>query len=145
MFGENPSEAAVYKPLAIYEPIDEHYLDFLYNLKVEIIDKNVAGCFFEVDSTAELDDGSSLLVLLSKENLLRCQNTFRGSLGSEENKFLSFKLSNLKHKIRVYHHDARLSFRYFINNFFDAQEMSSNYILIKKGKDYTDIIVPTYS
>jgi hypothetical protein len=33
MFGENPSEAAVFKPLAVFEAIDDRYLEFLYGLK----------------------------------------------------------------------------------------------------------------
>jgi AraC-like DNA-binding protein len=174
MFGENPSEAAIYKPLAVFEAIDEHYLAFLQGLKVETIDNAIKDCFFEAtqavefeavkaaefratpsiefeavaakeseaDSVFESEIASSFLVLLSKEHLLRCKSFFIGSLGFEETKFLTFKLGNLKHKIRIYHNDVKLSFRYFINNFYDANEMSSNYILIKKEKDYIDIIIP---
>lgn len=142
IFGENPSEAAIYKALAIYEPIDEHYLDFLYGLKIEKFDKAITGCFFEVDSVAKLDAGSSFLVLLSRENLLNYKSIFQGSLECEENKLLSFKLSNLKHKIRIYHSDTKHSFRYFIDNFYDVNEMCSNFILINKENDCIDVFVP---
>lgn len=142
VFGENPSEAAVYKPFAIYEPIDGHYLEFLSCLKIERIDKAIAGCFFEADSEGISDTGSSSLILLSKENLFDCKSIFQGSLSYTENRFLSFKLENLKHKIRIYHSDTRLSFRYFIDNFYDVHEMSSNFILLKKEKDYIDTIIP---
>jgi len=142
VFDENPSEAAEYKPLAIYEPIDEAYLDFLYDLKIDIIDTTIAGCFLEVDSVAEMNAESSTLVLLSKDNLLSYTSIIQGSLRYEESDFLSFKLSNLKHKIRIHHSHTTHSFRYFIDHFYDPKEISSNYILIKKEHDYIDIIVP---
>lgn len=141
VFGENPSEATIYKPLAIFEPIDEYYLNFLHGLKVEIIDKVITECFFEVNSAAE-SDGSSFLVLLSKENLFNYNRIFQGNTGYNENNYLSFRLGKLKHKIRIYHTDTKLSFRYFTDYFYDINEMSSNFILIKREKNYIDIAVP---
>lgn len=142
IFRENPSKSAVYKPLAIFQPINERYLSFLQGLKVEKMDQSMEGCFFEAESVAELDSGSNFLVLLSKEHLLSCKNVFEGRLLQKNNQFLSFQLNGLKHKIRIYHNDAILSFRYFIDNIYDVDEMSSNYILMKKEKNYTDIIIP---
>lgn len=141
IFGENPSEAVIYKPLAIYEPIDEPYLNFLNGLKVEIINKAIGDCSFEVNSVSELDDGSSFLVLLSKENLFNCNCIFQGNLKHGKNKYLFFKLSNLKHKIRIYHTDTKLSFRYFTDYFYDADDIGSNYVLINKENCYIDIAV----
>lgn len=141
VFGENPSEAAVYKPLAVYEPIDERYLSFLNGLKVETGNKVIGDCFFEVNSVSEFDDGGSFLVLLSQENLFNCNCIFQGNLRYGGNEYLSFKLSNLNRKIRIYHTDAKLAFRYFIDYFYDPEEMSSNYVLINKEKYYIDIAV----
>ncbi len=141
VFGENPSEAAVYKPLAVYEPIDEPYLDFLDGLKVEFVNEAFEDCFFEVNSMSELDNGSTFLVLLSKENLFNYNCIFQGNLIYGENEYLAFKLSNLKHIIRIYHTDTKHSFRYFTDYFYDADAMSSNFVLIKKAKYYIDIAV----
>lgn len=142
IFSENPSEASIFKPLAIYEPIDDYYLAFLNGLKVEIIDQPIEGCFFEADSVEELASGNNYLILLSSENLLSCKTVFKGDLFFGENKFLSFKLCGLKHKVRIYHNNTKLSFRYFIDNIYDINEMSSNYILMKKEKSYIDIMIP---
>lgn len=145
LFRESPSEAAAYKPLAIFESIDERYLAFLQGLKVERVDSAVDECFFEADSMAELEDGSDFLVLLSKDHLLVCNGIFKGSLGLEDNKYLAFKLRNLRHKIRIHHDDVKYSFRYFINYFYNVDEMSSNYLLIKREKHYIDIMIPNKS
>ena len=142
VFKENPSDAAVYKPLAIYEKIDEHYLAFLHGLEVEMLDQSMDGGFFETESLAEWDSGNNYLVLLSKEHLLSCNHVFQGNLDQDKNKFLSFKLGSLKHKIRIYHSDAKFSFRYFIDNIYDVNEMGSNYIFIKKEKKFIDIMIP---
>ncbi len=139
VFGENPSEAVIYKPLAIYEAIDDIYLDFLSGLKVEVVNKALEDLCFEVDSIATLDSGSSFLVLLSKENLFNYNCILKGSLKSDKTKFLSFYLNSLEHLIRIFHTDVRLSFRYFTDNFYNVDKMSSNFIIISKGSDYTDI------
>jgi hypothetical protein len=125
----------------VYEAIDEPYLGFLNGLKVEIVNNVLEDCFFEVNSISELDDGNSFLVLLSKRNLFDCNCIFQGNLTYDKNKYLFFKLGNLKHKIRIYHTNAKLSFRYFIDYFYDIGEMNSNYVLIKKEQHYIDIVV----
>lgn len=145
VFGENPSEATVYKPLAVYEPIDEPYLIFLSGLHIEITDKPDGDCFFEVkrtSSVSELNFGGSYLVLLSQKNLFNLNCVFRGNLSCSESVFLSFRLSTLRQKIRIYHTDAKLAFRYFIDYFYDVDEMSSNFIIIQKEEDHIDIMVP---
>jgi AraC-like DNA-binding protein len=139
VFGENPSEAAVYKPLAVYESIDEQYLDFLEGLQVDIVNRVIRDCFFEVNSISAFDNGDRFLVLLARENLLVCNCILQGNLSHEQNQYLCFKLSNLKHKIRIHHTDIKLSFRYFIDYFYDTDEMGSNYVLIIKEKNYIDI------
>jgi AraC-like DNA-binding protein len=142
MFGENPSEAIIYKPFTIYEAIDEQYLDFLYALRVEVINEFVPDCFFEADTAADLDSDGNLLVQLSR-HLLGSKSIFTGSVMLEKSKLLSYEISNLKHEIRIHHNNTKLSFRYYIDNFYDSNKMESNYILIKKEKDYIDIIIPS--
>lgn len=148
VFGENPSEAAAYKPLAVYEPIDEAYLKFLCGLRVEIIDKLSEDSFFEVkcvSSAPELNAQGSYLVLLSQKNYFDINCVFRGNLSCGESEFLSFRLRTLRQKIRIYHTDARLAFRFFIDYFYDADEMSKNYIVIQNERDHIDIILPQSS
>ncbi len=141
VFGENPSEAVIYKPLAIYEAIDDIYLDFLSGLKVELVNKSLEDCYFEVNSISALDSGISFLVLLSKENLYEYNSIFEGKLRQNGTEYLSFKLNSPKHKVRLYHTDTRLSFRYFTDYFYDSDNMSSNYVLIQKHSGYIDITV----
>jgi AraC-like DNA-binding protein len=141
MFKENPSEAVVYKPLAIFEPMDDYYLEFLKGLKVETHNEIIDECYFEADSVTELTNGRSFLVVLSKENLFKCKYIFEGQPGYEKTRFLSFQLNGLKHKIRIYHSDVKLAFKYFINNFYNSDEMGSNFILIKTGEYYIDIYI----
>ncbi|SMC49519.1 helix-turn-helix transcriptional regulator [Papillibacter cinnamivorans] len=148
VFGENPSEATVYKPLAVYEPIDEPYLNFLSGLRVEIIDKLSEDCFFEVNrvsSVSEVNSGGSYLILLSKKNLFNLNCVFQGNPSRSENEILSFRLSPLRQKFRIYHTDAKLAFRYFIDYFYDVDEMSSNFFMIQKEEDHIDILVPYVS
>ena len=145
VFGENPSEATVYKPLAVYEPIDEPYFNFLSGLHIEIIDNLTGDCFFEVkrvSSVSELNLGGSFLVLLSQKNLFNINCVFQGNLSCSESEFLSFTLSTMRQKIRINHTDAKLAFRYFVDYFYDVDEMSSNFIIIQKGKDHIDILLP---
>jgi len=145
VFGENPSEAAVYKPLAVYEPIAESYLSFLSGLHIEITDKFNGDCFFEVtpiSSVSELNFGGSYLMLLSQKNLYNLNCVFQGNLSCLKSEFPSFRLSALRQIIRIYHTDTKLAFRYFIDYFYDVDEMSSNFIVIQKEGDHIDIIVP---
>ena len=48
LFGENPSEASVYKPMAVYEPISQAYLMFLSGLRMEAGDHCASELCFEV-------------------------------------------------------------------------------------------------
>lgn len=145
VFGENPSKAVIYKPLAIYQPIDEQYLEFLNGLKVEIKDEVIEDSFFEVSSISELDDGNNFIILLSRENLYQCNCIFKGDLIDDRSKFLSFKVTGLKLKLRIHNTDTKLSYRYFFDYIYDVDKMSCNYILIKKMNDCIDFIVPTKS
>lgn len=153
IFKESPSEAKVYKSLAIFEPIDESYLFYLHGLKVEIAERDVSDCCFEADSAVLStafsmpgpDETHDFLVILAKEHFLHSNGIISGSSNSAENQFLKVKLCNLRHKIRIHHPDSKYSFRYFINNFYDAGEMSSNYIWIKREQEYIDFIVPCMS
>lgn len=138
MFGENPSEAAVFKPLLIYEPIDESYLDFLVALKVEIIDMPAADCFFEPDGGGA---GASALILLSGD-LLGVKCVLGGRVIDSESSRLSMKLSGLKTRIRLHHTDTRHSQRYFFDNFYDASSMTSNFILLKDYGSFIDVVAP---
>jgi AraC-like DNA-binding protein len=142
IFKENPSEAVVYKPLALFEPIDDHYLEFLKDLKVETFNTTTEECYFEANSVTELTNGHSFLVLLSKENLFSCKWIFEGQLGYGKNRFLSFQLNGLKHKIRIYHNDVKMAFRYFIDNSCDMDEISSNFIIVNSEKHHIDIYIP---
>lgn len=155
IFGENPSEVTIYKPFAVYEAIDENYLLFLKNLKIELLDYCIKECVFEVDSASDLDNEGSFLFLLSKEHLLSCNGTIKGKLESKmnwqtssfvlnkSNKALSFQLCSLKHKLRIFHNNTKHSLRYFLDNIYDRNEIGSNYILILKENDYIDFYIPS--
>ncbi len=140
MFGENPSEASVYKPLLIYEPIDISYLDFLNGLKIEVIESEVCGCFFEPDS-AGFGEGSAI-VLLSDEHLLDIKCILEGRVSTGGGGKLSFRLQGLKSRIRIHHSDAKHSLRYFLDNFYHAAAMKSNFILLNNSNGCIDIIAP---
>ena len=139
MFGENPSEAAVYKPLLIYERIDDAYLHFLGDLKIDILECEYPDCHFEVESQADTEAG--LLMVLS-ENLLSCNTVLAGQLKAEAGPLLGFRLNGLKTVLRVHHTDVTHAIRYFIDNFFDADRMASNFILLNKDKEHIDFIIP---
>jgi AraC-like DNA-binding protein len=143
MFGENPSEATVYKPLAVFEPVDEPYLHFLSGLRFEITEKVIGDRFFEVHRVSpKMDFEGSHLVLLSQNNAFSYNYVFQGNLRCGESETLSFKLNTLKHKIRIFHADAQLAFRYFVDYLYDAAEMGSNFICIHREEDHTDIMLP---
>jgi hypothetical protein len=88
MFGENPSEVSVFKPLLIYDPVDEEYLHFLDGLKVDIIDMQAAEYFFEPDAG---DPGASALALLSGDNLLSVKCVLSGRIADSGSSRLSLK------------------------------------------------------
>ncbi len=139
MFGENPSEAAIYKPLLVYERIDSAYLSFLADLKIEIMGSDYPNCFFEVEAEAKHEDNT--LMILS-DNLLSCQTLLTGRLKTQAERNLCFRLNSLKGALRIHHTDIRSSIRYFIDNFYDIDRMASNFILLKKVKDHIDFIIP---
>lgn len=143
-FGENPSDAAIYKPFAIFEPIDEQYLRFLYNLKAERKDLTVAArYYFEVEAPAELNGEGCYLVLLAKDTLLSSKGILRGCLRTDEPVHLSFRLHTLRHAIRFLSEDTRHGFRYFLDNVYDSKSMCSNYILAEQATEWIDILTPT--
>ena len=140
MFGENPSEASAYKPLLVYERIDEHYLNFLADLKINVVNHSYPNCFFEVNSTAECDEDCSLMIL--SENLLSPHMMLSGHLKTDAGRNLCFKLESLKTVLHIHHTDIKRSIRYFTDNFYDPDRMTSNFILIDKAADNIDFILP---
>lgn len=142
MFGENPSEATIYKPLAVYEAIDDRYLEFLYGLRTEISEENAVACCFEIDAATNSEDYDCSLMLLYKENLYNCKSVFNGYLTADESRGLTFRLNNLKKKIRVNHTDQKYAFRYFLDNAYDVGEMGCNYILLKREDQHLDFYIP---
>ena len=142
MFGENPRDAARYRPLAVFEPIDARYLRFLCDLKAERLEQDTAECFFEVAAGGEEATAGGRLMLLRKEDNSECVGTFDGCLTMRENEYLSFSLSRLKCVFRIHHTDKTYAFRYFIDNIFDAGALGGNYILLDKKRDHIDFIIP---
>lgn len=143
MFGQNPSEVSVFRPLAVYEAVDGHYLDFLDELRVEVFDNPVGDCWFEVNGVSDLSEpDSSFLVGLSKDNSYECSCIFRGEPQVQKKASLAFKLAGMNRKTRIYSDNARFSFRYFLDSFYEPDEMAGNYILLHKENGSIDILVP---
>lgn len=145
MFGENPSESAEYKELALFAPIDGKYLDFLSGLRLDMEEHALPDCHFEIDGATqalEPDDDRSALVLLSPQNPWRCQCVLRGSIRHEKSDALALRLSGLRHVVRVYHTDRRAALRYFLEHICEAGAAQSNYILVLARDEYTDIALP---
>lgn len=142
VFGTNPSEIEDVEPLVLFEEIDEKYLAFLSSLRVEIINKDVSNCYFEGVPADEPVSNKDMLVLLAKNNLNCEEYMLKGNIKSREDSFLSYELRNLKHKIRIYSKDTKLVFRFFIDHYYDINEMESNYILIRSEKEFIDIVIP---
>lgn len=141
-FGINPSEIKLEKPIALFESIDDKYLTFLYCLKIEKINDNIPNYYFEGVPTEEIVNDDDLLILLSKDNYFNKKYVLKGNIKLGEDKFLSYELTNLKHKIRMHCNNAKFAFRFFIDNYYDINEIGSNYILIRNGKELIDIIIP---
>jgi AraC-like DNA-binding protein len=145
MFGENPSEAVLYKPLAVYEAIDDAYLEFLNGLHMALPDEPARSLFFEVDTEeAPAQQGSSLM-LLCKGNMFKSAKVFRGRLVHGDNRALAFRLHKMKAILRLYHTDEQRAFRFFFENFFDIGCMGGNYLLAEKGRDHIDFLIPAKS
>jgi AraC-like DNA-binding protein len=141
MFGENPSEVCDYKPLLVYEPINDDYLGFLNGLKAEIMNDQIVECYFNINSIADYDTTHNLLILLSGKHRLSINCLLQGDLITEKMNILSFKLDNLKLKLRIYHHDTKNAIRYFFDNFYEPAKMTSNFILVKKDHNSIDFII----
>lgn len=142
IFGETPSEAAVYKPLAIFEAIDERYLEFLHALRVEEIGLPCQNCFFEIEKPAGSGPESCRLVLLSKTNLLKIETVFQGGLTADESPYISFNLKGAKKIVRIHHTDIALCLRYFTEHYYDASIMRGNFILLNQKNGCTEVAVP---
>ena len=142
MFGQNPSDATLCKPLQFYESIDDGYLHFLCGLKIERVDAPVTDCFFEVDSAVGIDSTQNLLVLLSQDHRLDIRCTLQGRIQPRQGTALSFGLQGLKHKIRIHHSHTGYSLRYYFDHFHDPDAMTSNFILVKHDRSQIDIMVP---
>lgn len=142
MFGENPSEVTAYKPFAVYEAIDDSYLEFLYGLQTEAAEAFYQECFFEVDAGSSSEACSDSLRLLYKENFYECKSIFKGRLAGEACKTLSFRLHCLKHKLRIHHTDEKHAFRYFLDSVYDGGELGGNYILLKREDQHIDFYIP---
>lgn len=141
-FGFNPSEIKEDKSLALFERIGDEYLTFLDYLRIEKINEDVSDCYFEGEPTEEIVNDKDLLIVLSKDNYSIKEYLLKGKMELNRDKVLSYELMNLKHKIRIYSNNTKLAFRFFIDNYYNIDEMGSNYILISKGKDLIDIIIP---
>lgn len=145
MFGENPSEAARYKPLAVYEAIDGLYLDFLSGLRVETTDGTLKDCRFEVtgaSSAPEAGEKRTVLVLFAPDNPYRCSCFLNGELRGEDRGRLSFRFQTLRRRVRIHHADLRLSFRYYADNFHDGSLPGGNFLLLQPEKTHVDFWLP---
>ena len=136
MFGENPSEAANLKPFRMFEPIGDAYLSFLMELQVEIIEKPVAHCRFEVDP----DGGDALMILTG--DLMGVKTQLKGHAGIVDKSRLAYLLDPIRHTTRMYPVDICHAFRFYTDNLYDASEMGVNYILIRRGEGWLDMIIP---
>ncbi len=145
IFGESPSEAAVYKPLAILEAIDGRYLDFLCALRVEEIGLPAQNYFFEIEKPAECALENCHLVLLSKTNLFKTEAVFKGRLTAQKGRYLSFSLEGAKKIVRIHHTDLAFSLRYFTEHFYDASRMRGNYILLNQKGGCVEVMIPAAS
>jgi AraC-like DNA-binding protein len=140
MFGENPSEAVVYKPLALFEKYDGPYLEFLSRLRTELTAEPGRDFFFEVDTEGE--QSGCALMLLGKNNLYDCKSVFHGCLAEGISSSLSFRLQRMLPKLRIWHNEEKLSFRYFFEHSYDVAEMGGNYVLARKNQDCIDFLIP---
>jgi len=143
VFNELPSEAAIYKPLAVFEAIDDRYLAFLCGLRAERIHTPVPDCFFRVAKPAAASDpAASALIQLSDANPFEIERIFEGDLSSESSKRLAFRLTGLETVLRIHAADPSFSLRYFTEHAFNPSGLAANYILLKRGNQYVDILAP---
>ncbi|MFA5342290.1 MAG: AraC family transcriptional regulator [Clostridia bacterium] len=145
VFKENPSEVTVYKPLAVFEKIDEYYLNYTSKLHIESTYIDIQNFYFKINkisSVSDLNDENCYLILFSQENLFEIRSVMNGNLFHDKDEFLSFKIDNQFLRFRFYNPDATLAFKYFTNYLYDTDEMGSNYIIINNETDYVDILTP---
>ena len=145
LFRENPSEASVYKPLAIYEAINEPYLDFLSGLRLEAMDGVVTDRCFEVggaSSALEAGEEQTVLVLFAPDNPYQCSCFFRGELCDNDRGRLSFRLQTMRRRLRIHHTYLPYVFRFYADNVHDGSQPGGNYLLMKSEKTHVDFWVP---
>ena len=143
MFGENPSEANVFKPFDVYEAVGSEYLTFLDGLSMEVWNFPAEPCHFEVDCAADFTTEGDLLVMLDRRHLKGVRVILCGRARQKPERALSYRLDGLTHVLRFHHRDARCAFRYFTDNAYDALTMRSDYLLIKRGAGFLDFLVPS--
>lgn len=143
VFKENPSEAVIYKPLAVYERIDDRYLEFLCELQVEEIDQPCEERIFEIAKPSDAQQTNDSLVQLSHTNLFEIENVFYGRLTSIDQNCLSFNLNGLKAIARIHDTDTQCALRFFTDNYYDVAKMKANYIVLRRANGYVDVLIPT--
>jgi AraC family transcriptional regulator len=141
MFGENPSRAGTYKPLAVFRAVDDRYLSFLMEMRVLRLDEAIRNYYFEIDTTANSRQ-SGCLRLLAKDNYFECAGTFHGMLRQQETGALAFRLCDVRRVLRVEHTDEALAFRFFTEHIFEPDSLTSNYILSEQTGGSIDFFVP---
>ncbi len=88
----------------------------------------------------ETDD--DILIIFAPHNPFAYSCILRGQLQETADHVLSFGLSSLRHQLRIYSADLPHIVRYYFNTVYDASATSSNYLLLKTEKTYTDILLP---
>jgi len=145
MFGENPSEAKVCKPLLLFDPIGEDYLEFLSGLRMEYLSAEVPACRFAVHGTAQsfpVNTDEDILVLFAPDNQYACSCILRGQLQETADHVLSFLFNCLRHQLRIYSTDLPHIARFYFNTVYDAAVASGNYLILKTETAHTDILLP---
>ncbi len=145
LFGENPSETAVCKPLAMLEPIDGPYLDFLSGLRVEPLPACLRDCHFTVTGAAADWGAVSAqchLVIFDTDNLFRQQCILQGRLRGGEPETLSIPLQPLCRAMRIHHTDPVLAFRYYADHLHDPALLGGNFVLLQAEEACLDLLIP---
>ncbi len=140
-FGELPSEAAAYRPLAVFEAIDAQYLSFLCTLRAEKLGAPHPDLFFEITGPGT-GAPASRLVQLSAANPYQIEQVFHGTPVFAESSRLAFRLSGLQALLRVHSDDLSSSLRYFSDQYFSAPAIRAPYILLRHENHCVDILVP---
>jgi hypothetical protein len=143
MFGENPSVGRAYMPFGVYEAIDPGLILFLDGWVAELPGRPGGAVPFSGEGASGLEAEGDLLVMLNGEHLKGMRAVYRGRVGQRPERALAYRLDGLIHRMRIRRQDAARAFRYFTDNVYDAEEMRSDYILIRKAADFVDILVPS--